>query len=240
MKADSLRVHLDNSIDRLTLGYKGIPYTTEWVEYPDIEAKCKEIGIVPGETKADGSPFYTLPAIWDPSTKTGVSESTRIAEYLDKAYPDTPRVWFGDIEEYDYITTLPEFISLRSRFTLPLVYKNFLNPASQEHFRRSREASLGRKLEELTPVGKEREEIWSESRKAFDVIDGLVQKSGGPYIRGKQASFVDFALGGYLIWFKVIWGEDSDLWRDVSIRNNGRCGRYVKNLERFVKPIQSN
>ncbi|KAF8633126.1 hypothetical protein AX15_001506 [Amanita polypyramis BW_CC] len=132
--------------------------------------------------------------------------------------------------------TLPELKSL-SRFTLPLVYENMLNPASQEYFRRTREAFFGRKLEEMTPVGKEREEIWSEIKKAFDIIDGWMQRNGGPYVRGEQVSFVDFALGSSLIWFKSAWGEDSELWKEVSSWSDGRCGGYVKNLEKFVKPI---
>lgn len=36
--------------------------------------------------------MYTLPAIYDPSTGTGVADSFEIARYLDKQYPTTPTV----------------------------------------------------------------------------------------------------------------------------------------------------
>lgn len=66
--------------------YKGIPYKTEWLEYPDIEGKLKELGISLTSIKQDGQPFYPLPAIFDPNTSTGIADSYSIARYLDKTY----------------------------------------------------------------------------------------------------------------------------------------------------------
>jgi len=76
-----------------TLNLKGIPYKTEWVEYPDIEPICKKLGIAPTYKNADGSDRYTIPAIHDPSTGVYISDSVLIAEYLDKTYPYTPQVF---------------------------------------------------------------------------------------------------------------------------------------------------
>ncbi|KAK2464957.1 hypothetical protein APHAL10511_003033 [Amanita phalloides] len=226
---------------RFTLNYKGIPYTTEWVEFPDIEAKCKETGIPPGEVKADGTPIYILPAIWDPSTKTGVANSLRIAEYLDKTYPDTPRVCFDGLDEYNHIMTsfktLPELKPI-PRFTLPLVYERIINPASQGYFRRTREAAFGRKVEELVLTGKEREEAWNQVRQGFNIVDGWLQKNGGPYARGDQISIVDFVWGGPLMWCKILWGENSELWQDVLTWNDGRWKAYMENLEKYAEPVQ--
>ncbi|KAI0682851.1 hypothetical protein BC835DRAFT_807562, partial [Cytidiella melzeri] len=53
---------------RYALNYKGIPYRTEWVEYPDIEPLCKKIGGSATAKKEDGRDHYTLPMIYDPST----------------------------------------------------------------------------------------------------------------------------------------------------------------------------
>ena len=64
---------------RFVLNYKGIPYRTVWVEYPDIARTCQELGVDPTSTKADGSPQYTLPMIYDPSTKIALAESAAIA-----------------------------------------------------------------------------------------------------------------------------------------------------------------
>ena len=53
----------------------------------------RNIGAAPTTKKPDGSPFYTLPVIVDPSRRAPgggpmvVSDSYAIAEYLDDAYP---------------------------------------------------------------------------------------------------------------------------------------------------------
>ncbi|THU86510.1 hypothetical protein K435DRAFT_868230 [Dendrothele bispora CBS 962.96] len=76
---------------RYSLNFKGIPYKAVWVEYPDIENTLKDLGIAASATKSDGkTPHYTLPAIYDPATKTGLTESLAIAKYLDEKYPDKP------------------------------------------------------------------------------------------------------------------------------------------------------
>jgi len=68
-------------------------FKTEWVEYPDIETVCLGIGAKPTTTKSDGSPKYTLPVIYDPSTKLVISDSIVIAKYLEKQYPDTTKLF---------------------------------------------------------------------------------------------------------------------------------------------------
>jgi hypothetical protein len=35
--------YTDTTLARLLLNYKGIPYKTEWIEYPDVEPKFKSL-----------------------------------------------------------------------------------------------------------------------------------------------------------------------------------------------------
>ena len=227
------------AVVRFTLNYKGLPYKTEWLEFPDIESKCKEMGIAPTRNTPDGTPLYTLPAIWDPSTKTGVSESYRIAEYLDRTYPDTPRVLFDGIEEYTQIMSgsagLPEFKSL-ALFVMPFVLPH-LNPVGQEYYRRTREQWFGKKWEDILPTGKAREEAWAQVKKGFDIVDALFQKYGGPFARGEQISFVDISLGASLYGFRFLWGEDSEFWKELSGWNDGRWGKHVEKIEKYAEGI---
>jgi hypothetical protein len=75
------------------LNFKGLPFKTEWLEYPDIKPTLIKLGVAPSSTLPDGSPFYTLPVISDPNKVTAdgkptiVGDSQVIAEYLDKQYP---------------------------------------------------------------------------------------------------------------------------------------------------------
>lgn len=44
--------------------------------------------------RKNGTPYYSLPVIQDPNTgeEKIISDSARIAEYLDSTYPDTPKI----------------------------------------------------------------------------------------------------------------------------------------------------
>jgi glutathione S-transferase len=42
--------------------------------------------------RKNGTPYYSLPVIQDPKTGKVISDSARIADYLDSTYPDTPKV----------------------------------------------------------------------------------------------------------------------------------------------------
>ncbi|KAF8500069.1 hypothetical protein JB92DRAFT_2980192 [Gautieria morchelliformis] len=81
-----------NGSEQYALNYKGAPYKTVWIEYPEIEPTMRSIGAAPTKKKPDGSPWYTIPVIVDPSRTatsggpTVVSDSFHIAEYLDETY----------------------------------------------------------------------------------------------------------------------------------------------------------
>ena len=74
---------------RYLLNIKGVPYRTQWVEYPEIAPLIKSFGLPPN---SNARTPYTLPAIYDPRTKRAVMDSVEIAKYLDDEYPDTPAV----------------------------------------------------------------------------------------------------------------------------------------------------
>jgi glutathione S-transferase len=87
-----------------------------------------------------------------------VSDSIKIGEYLDKAYPDTPRLSPAGTAAFqrvfeEYAGSL--LISTLRWYALPGSYAN-LNSASKGYFRRTKEETLGKTLEEVTPKG----ELW--------------------------------------------------------------------------------
>ena len=103
---------------RFILSYKSIPYRTKWVEYLDIEPLSKNLGIKPTGNNPDGTPFYTLPAIHNPSTGTYLAESFLIAEYL---YP-TPSIFSHGTKSLQYVfqNSFGEKIGFVRYFMLPL------------------------------------------------------------------------------------------------------------------------
>ncbi len=74
-----------HSLARAALNFKGIPYKTEWLEYPDIKAtlSAKESPPLDG---SDGFP-YTIPAVGLPDGRF-VMNSRPIADELEKLKPE--------------------------------------------------------------------------------------------------------------------------------------------------------
>lgn len=78
---------------RFALNYKKLPYRTEWVQMPHIRAVREKLGVPANRTLPDGTPFHTLPVIHDPANGGAlVGDTFEIAEYLDRTYPDAPRL----------------------------------------------------------------------------------------------------------------------------------------------------
>lgn len=72
---------------RLALNFKRLPYKTTWVKLPEISKVRSELNVPACRKFADGTDFYTLPILHDPSTNTFVGDSFDIAVYLQKTYP---------------------------------------------------------------------------------------------------------------------------------------------------------
>ncbi|KAK7058530.1 hypothetical protein VNI00_002166 [Paramarasmius palmivorus] len=222
---------------RFTLNYKGLPYRTIWVEYPDVEATCKKLGVAPTSIKPDGSPFYTLPMIHDPNTGSTIAESFSIAEYLDKTYPDTPRVIPQGTRalQLAFVAALWSKVGQFHQFCTPKATWS-LNERSEGYFRRTREEMCGLTMEDLYPKGDKAEEGWKKAEVDLAAVDRWL-KEGGEFVMGDEPCFADFALGGVLVGCKALFGEDSKEWKQITEWHNGRWGRYSKSLEKYEKVV---
>ena len=109
-----------------------------------------------------------------------------------------------------------------------------LNPTAEVYFRETREKLFGRPLEELTPKGALGEAEWSRFREDLGKVDVWYSKTGGLYILGDIISWADIVVVGYLTWLKIIWGEDSQWWKDILSWHNGRWGGLVDSFKKYV------
>ncbi|PPQ78421.1 hypothetical protein CVT24_001429 [Panaeolus cyanescens] len=207
---------------------KKIPFHVELVEMVDIPALSKALGLQPGEIIM-GAPMYTLPAIYDPSTKKAVSDSLTINMYLDAQYPDTPRVvaegtkglikaFFTAIRTLDYAS-------------FPLTIETYLGlttAKSREYFRTTREKFLGARIEDMTPREPEKiAEVWAGVEKAFDTMDGWY--GGNTFIMGNDVpTHADFVVAGRLMLLQEFFREESQDWKRVAGLNDGRWGKLLK------------
>ena len=74
-----------------------------------------------------------------------------------------------------------------------------LSPRAQEYFRRTREASLGHRLEDLLDPDKE-EQCWNAVGDGMRAVGELMRthKVDGPFILGARPSYTDFFITGSL------------------------------------------
>ncbi|KAF7320565.1 GST N-terminal domain-containing protein [Mycena chlorophos] len=229
---------------RYALNFKRLNYTTKWIEYPDIENLCKEIGCPPSRNKPDGRPHYTLPLIHDLDTGAVITDSFKIAVYLDKTYPAPAHpaltgmppeangfALIGAFEE-----AMQPIVATLYPFTIPSS-QAILNPPSGEYFRATREVTFGMTLEELFPTpGSEREAtLWKKVYDGFTTVDGWlragVDGDKAQFFGGKQPNYADLFVASYLVWIKTVLKEDK--WEDVKGWHGGRWARFLDAMKEY-------
>ncbi|KAI9059425.1 glutathione transferase FuA class [Trametes sanguinea] len=196
---------------RYTLNYKQLPYATTWVEYPSIARTCQSIGAEPTSTWPTGEPMYTLPAIYDPNTSTGLAGSLAIALYLDHTYPDTPPVVPEGTAALQaaFEVAFNEAVSPQVQMlVMPvMVEKRRLHDESRGYYKNARESQWGGCMEEWAPRGSEvREAHWRGLREGFGRVKRWLD-DGRRFFMGDCPSFADFVVAGRLMWIKKILGS---------------------------------
>ncbi|KAI1793087.1 hypothetical protein LXA43DRAFT_972095 [Ganoderma leucocontextum] len=225
---------------RFTLNYKRLPYKTVFVEFPDISRISQEIGASPTGTWPDGSPKYTLPAIYDPSTKTAVADSTAIARYLDATYPGTPRVIPEGTEAFQEAVqvALRTVVGLNTAHLIMPLAPPLLSPDSAAHYTAVRETIMSESLvKELSILGSAaREERWVALESGLGKVAKWIETDGKErkFFMGDKPCFADFFVGAGLESMKRVLGEDGEEWRRVAQWHGGRWGRLVADLEEFA------
>ena len=213
------------------------------MEYPDIVATMKKIGGAPTSKTPDGRDKYTLPAIHDSATGEVVTDSIRIAEYLDNTYPNPlqaplfPIGGRGAVYLYDNFfmqTVFPTLIPI----VLPAACIAF-NPPSEDYLRKSLEPMLGAKMEELSPPGQKRDADWHKVREAFGKLAEIYDKNGRSkyFFFGDSFSYADAIVVGFLAWIRVALGASSREWLAVTKWDGGRWGALHTWTEEYQKVL---
>ncbi|KAJ2925916.1 hypothetical protein H1R20_g11183, partial [Candolleomyces eurysporus] len=226
---------------RFALNIKGIQHQTEWVEYADIEKRFKELGLPPSGKKPDGSPFYTVPAIYDDSTNTQISDSLKIIEYLDQTYPNTPRIISPGT---NLLNTAFDWGLGQAFFKLwPLLAPNIvtnLKGASSDKYRQRLEAVTGMSMEQLKENKELQEKLWAEAQEAlkvpsswFKTSNGKVQ--GGPWIMGNEVTMSDLITSSNIGFAAINAGEDSEEWKRIDGWSEGLWSALWERTRPYLK-----
>ena len=172
---------------RLALLHKGLPMRTVPVRFTEKD-----------KIEFSGQPL--VPVLMD-AGKT-IVDSWEIACYLEKAYPDTPSL-FNDEAGKALAQSINEWASNDlSKYVRPLVVMdvyNLIGDEDKQYFRQSREAKLGKTLEEFC----------SDQAGAIQGLRAELEKvrellAMQPYLGGQDPSYADISLLGTLLWIASV------------------------------------
>ncbi|EUC65040.1 glutathione S-transferase, putative [Rhizoctonia solani AG-3 Rhs1AP] len=226
---------------RLTLNYKRLPYRVEFISYPDIAPKLKELGV----RATNPTPYITctLPMIADPSLDpngkpTYVVESFDIAVYLDKTYlaPKHPVVFPPGTRAVQKITSdlyMNQVGYMILPAVLPLVGQaGFLDERGRQHFLKAREEAFKR-FPADTSIGSK---YWGDIHEKWSWFGGVLDlNEEGPFVTGERISFTDFAIGGIISFLRRVEGGEMRIWKAISEWQGGRWARLWAEIERLEK-----
>ncbi|ETS86930.1 hypothetical protein PFICI_00758 [Pestalotiopsis fici W106-1] len=217
---------------RYALNFKGVDYRTAWVEYPEVTRTRMELGVPPCRYHADGSPFYTLPVLRDPSTGALVGDTFDIAVYLDKQYPDRPTlipprsiaVFKAFNKQMDALFTSTVLLWCQG---IPL------NPETAEESKAEFvRRTNGTPYEEITVKGEARRQLLEQSKEKLAELAELFQHPEEPFMEGATATYADFIIGGWLTTMSITLPEGD--WTEIKSWHDGRWARLYAGLRRYA------
>ncbi|RUO96812.1 hypothetical protein BC936DRAFT_141418 [Jimgerdemannia flammicorona] len=193
---DPLRVELQGELK--------LEFRTEALTYLELHKELPKI--------CDQGQFPpTVPTITDSKRDGAIWDSFKIAEYLEEAYPE--HSIFGKAKSLhlffqEYVST---FVTPAARNLLMVdQVREILDEPSAKYYRESREARLGKTLEELCgQPGNERRAL----KTALVPVHATIKKSGA-FVSGSTVGYSDFILGGAFVWMQVVNVGELDILLD--------------------------
>ncbi|RAL13857.1 uncharacterized protein BO97DRAFT_469511 [Aspergillus homomorphus CBS 101889] len=245
---------------RLALNFKNIPYKTTWVPQPDIPKLRRSLQVPAVRQFADGSDFFTLPLLHDPSTDSLVGDSFDIAVYLQKTYPDAGAGDLFPTQTLDYTfaqdptlvvpltqsrDSSPQFaeyarfnVNVDAAFTahVQLTVQGFpFDPETEEAVKAEfvRRAGVSG-WEDFALEGEARVKMLEAFRETLGGLGKLFARDpSGPFLLGARASHADFIVGGWLRMFRVMLPESE--WVQVAGWHGGLFGRLYDALQVYAE-----
>ncbi|VDB89218.1 unnamed protein product [Peniophora sp. CBMAI 1063] len=222
---------------RYTLNYKGLPYKSTFLNFIDIKPTLKALDVPPLE-----GDFYTVPSIIDPKTGRRISDSLRIAEYLDTQYPDTPQLLPPGTREAQ--EAFEKNVRQPFAFTVfPLILLDFFNTIidekDQAYFKTSREAQFGAPFEAVVPTGDARAAQLEVVRAGVENVHREIEKHAGEgkiFFGGDRPVFADFQLAATFKSFLMGFGKEYEV--NKLILSNEWAAKFIGAFEQWASTEQ--
>jgi len=243
---------------RLALNFKNIAYSTTWVPLLDITQVRRALGVDACRKFGDGTDFYTLPILVDPSTNSKVGDSFDIAVYLQTKYPNSGSGNLFPPQKLDFVFNVDPALLVPlserkeseqdeySRFNTSVdaafsahvvlaVYNMPFDPATAEASKAVFIRRAGVKSWDDFEVKGEMRETLKESLRLMlgDLGKLFLRDTSGPFLLGEQASYADLIVGGWLHMLRATLPTDE--WEEVMGWHGGVFGRLHDGLEKYAE-----
>jgi glutathione S-transferase len=218
----------------LALNMKGIPYTTKWVDFTEIEPEIKKLGLPPNER---GSMKYTVPTIYDPNTKRAITDSFKINLYLEDQYPDTFPLFPKGTRALQaaFISTYNKLLTAMFDSVVLNVY-NEASEADKPYFRETRERWFGKKLEDCAPKGEQLEEAVKTWEQLLGEMGTWID-AGGPgalYFGGDAPVQADVDVISIFLFLVKKAPEGNALLKSLKNVDGGRWSKYLQAFSKWT------
>lgn len=205
---------------RFALNFKGLDYTTEFLEYPALQIRLS--------AHLPGADAYTSPTIAYTDGRY-IMDSRAIADLLEKDHP-SPSLHLDSPYLAKLEALMPNLMPAVRGNYIPQIPKRLLNEASVPYWYRTREEKVGMKLDALedTEGG---DKAWAQAAPLLHQVTDWLNENDGPFFMGDTVSYADFVWAGFLIFFRRV-GQDG--FRAL-LENSGDAQAH-QNLLSAVEP----
>lgn len=246
------------SKSRLALSFKRVPFRTTWVDLLDIADVRKGLNCPAVRKLDDGSDFYTLPMLRDPSSGTVVGDSFDIANYLEDTFPDSggclfpahsTRTGLGYQSPYKDTSFCAPLtcrrggkngdyaafnVNVDATFTAHTVLVGQYLPFNPETAERVKAVFAKRahlvSWEEVFIHGEAREQLKASFHEGLTSLAQLFKvHETGPYLEGKEANYADLIVGGWVNMLSTTLPEEE--WREFRAWHGGVFARLHDALQ---------
>lgn len=179
------------------------------------------------------TPWFTLPVIYDPSTKEVISNSRDIAEYLDKQYPTAQTLVLDPEFETEWEGAISENVSATFPPSSFMVLHDRVSAPAAQHIRKIREAQFGATLEDLSTEEAVHQQ-WSRFEKGHTSLSEFYKRAGTTFLsQGGAPMWADLVIGSWVISQKFLYGEESKQWKSILEWDGGLWKKLNEALQAF-------
>lgn len=167
-----------------------------------------------------------------------MSDSLKIAEYLDATYPERNTVLVPAGTSGLQRAFMETVYEITSRWMSPLLIPRMLGSGGSTKVLSERSAKyfagLVGPMASLPQLeGKELEEKWATAEKEMEKIASWYDGDSLFISGGEEPCFADFAIAAVFVTQRSLWGTKSEEWSQMRSWNGGRWGRLVDALKSY-------